>query len=412
VFWVAAARLYDAHTVGRDVALIAAMIELSVICQLNLTNGVTRFLPSVQRAARTLLGVYAVSGAAALIVGTGFVVIAPIASHQFQFLRNIPALAVTYVMAQVLWTWFSLQDAALAAMRQAPWILVENGVFGVLKLAALILLLVIGAANGVFLASVLPIVFLLVPVNLFLFRTAIPQHVRTRRPSTSMLQSRPRQVLLRFMAQDYGATVLAQTASTALPVLVVALVGSKANAYFYVPYTIVISFTLLFFGACTSLVVEGGRAEHQIRALATRIARLFTFTAVPGVVVMIVAAPVILLPFGPEYARVGTPLLRILACGCLFRIISFLYIAIARVQGRGLRILAVNGGQGILLVLGVSVLAGSAGLQGVAISWVAATAIAAVAILPSLIRFLRSNDETPRETPPAPRVPDRIGVHK
>ena len=36
VFWVAAARLFSADEVGRDAALIAAMVELSTICQLNL----------------------------------------------------------------------------------------------------------------------------------------------------------------------------------------------------------------------------------------------------------------------------------------------------------------------------------------------------------------------------------------
>jgi O-antigen/teichoic acid export membrane protein len=131
VFWIAAARLYDADSVGRDAALIAAMMELSVICQVNLVNGITRFLPALERGtARALLGAYAVTGGAALVVGTAFVLIAPIASREYAFLGEHWTMAALYVIAQVLWTWFALQDAALTAMRRAPWVPVENGAFG------------------------------------------------------------------------------------------------------------------------------------------------------------------------------------------------------------------------------------------------------------------------------------------
>src|SRR5919109_1059148 len=200
VFWVVAARLYDTETVGRDAALIAAMMELSAICQLNLVNAVTRFLPSLERStARALLGAYAVSGGVALVVGATFVGVAPMISGQFHFLRE-SVFGPLYVLSQILWTWFVLQDAALTAMRRAPWVPVENAVFGALKLAALPLLLALGAAQGVFLAFALPVVLLLVPVNLFLFRRAIPEHLRRHRPSGSALRRLGRRRLVGVMA--------------------------------------------------------------------------------------------------------------------------------------------------------------------------------------------------------------------
>jgi O-antigen/teichoic acid export membrane protein len=405
VFWVAAARLYDPDTVGRDAALIAAMIELSVICQLNLVNATTRFLPILEHGtARALLGAYAVSGVVALVVGAAFVFVAPMTSDQFRFLRDDWAIGGLYVLSQILWTWFTIQDAALTAMRRAPWVPVENSAFGVLKIAALPILVAVGATNGVFLASVLPVIALLVPVNLFLFRTAIPEHVRRRRPSESLLQRLSRRRVLKFMAQDYGATVLGQAAATALPLLVVGLLGSSANAYFYVPYSIVIAFTMFFYGACTSLVVEGALAEDQIRALARRIARLFVLTVVPGTALLIAAAPIILLPFGPDYADEGTPVLRILAIGGLFRAASFLYIAIARLNGRGFRILAMDTVQAVLLFVGAAILATPLGLEGVALAWLGAMAIVDLAVLPSLVRFFRAPETT---APPDERAAQR-----
>jgi O-antigen/teichoic acid export membrane protein len=390
LFWVVTTRLYAPSAVGRDAALIAVMMELSTICQLNFVNALARFLPSLERGTmRALLGAYGLSGAAALVLGSAFVVLAPTISDQFAFFRAEPLTAAFYVLAQVLWTWFVLQDVALTALRQASWVPVENGAFGLLRLAALPLFAALGAEHGVFLACVLPVVLVLVPVNLFLFRRVIPHHVHRTQPQGSALRMLGRRRLLGFMAKDYCATVLSQASATALPLLVVGLLGSAANAYFYIPYTMVVAFNMLFYGVTTSLVVEGALAEQRIRELARTIVRRFGILVVPGTVLMVAAAPLLLLPFGPDYVRESSPVLRILACSCPFRAISMLYMAVARLHGNGSRILAVEATQMALLLGGAVVLAGPLGIEGVAVAWLGATAVVAIAVLPSLLRFLR-----------------------
>ena len=78
VFWIVAARLFAAEELGRDAALIAAMVELSTICQLNLDNVLVRQLPGLrERAARAVAGAYAVNALAAVVVGTAFVIVVP-----------------------------------------------------------------------------------------------------------------------------------------------------------------------------------------------------------------------------------------------------------------------------------------------------------------------------------------------
>src|SRR5215204_6812635 len=44
-FWVVAARLYPTDSVGRDSALIAAMLQISTVAQLNMSNALVRFMP-------------------------------------------------------------------------------------------------------------------------------------------------------------------------------------------------------------------------------------------------------------------------------------------------------------------------------------------------------------------------------
>ena len=390
-FWVIAARLYPPESLGRDAALIAALFELSIVAQLNLQHVLPRFLPSLKRGiSRALLGAYGLSGATALVLGGGFVLAAPLASHQFDFLTSDPRMGAVYVLALVSWVWFTLQDAALIAVRRAPWVLVDNGVFGVLKLAALPMFVAIGATHGALLAWVLPVILLLTPINYLLFRKFIPEHVRTQRPAGSRLESLGRARLVRFVAQDYVATVLAHAGILMLPLLVVGLLGSSAYAYFYIPFTIVIVFDEVFYAVGRSLVAEGALAEHQIRDLSRKVVRRSVQFLVPGTLLTVSAAPLMLIPFGEDYVSEGTPVLRVLACACVFQAAIALYLSVARLQGFGLRILVVNGALTVLLVGGTLVLADPLGLVGIALAWLGSSAAVALAILPSLLRFFRS----------------------
>jgi O-antigen/teichoic acid export membrane protein len=395
-FWLVAANLYTADALGRDAALITVMVELSTICQLNLVNAVTRFLPSLGRgAARALLVAYGASGALAFVLALGFVLLAPLASEEFRFFKEDVRIAALFVAAQVGWGWFVIQDAALTATRRAHWVLVENTIFGALKLAALPMLVALGAGHGVFLAWMLPAIVLLAPVNVYLFWTAIPEHLRRHRPTSSALLRLGRGRLVRFMALDYGASVFSQGAATVLPVLVVALLGGSANAYFYLPYMIITAFLMVFYAATDSLVVEGALAEDRIRALADMLMRRFAVLVLPGTALIVAAAPVMLLPFGEDYVREGTPVLRLLGCACVFHVTVMLYVAIARLHGGGSRILSVEAARAGLLLAGAAVLAAPLGIEGVALAYLAATAAVAAAVLPSLVRFFRSGSVPP-----------------
>src|SRR5205807_2701683 len=94
------------------------------------------------------------------------------------------------------------------------------------------------------------------------------------------------------------------------------MLGSQANAYFYIAFTVVTAFNLLFVNVSTSLMVEGVIDERRLAALTRQVARRFLLWLVLGGVVLYAAAPLILAPFGPEYATgavaVLVPMLRLL----------------------------------------------------------------------------------------------------
>ena len=388
-FWIVAARLYPSSSVGRDSALIAAMVQLSTIAQLNLANLLVRFMPGYTGAGRLLLGAYAASSVTAIALGSAFVFAAPRISTDFAFLGSEPLTAVGYVGAVVLWGIFALQDAALTAMRQAPWVPIENGVYGLLKLAGLPVLFALGITHGPLLAWVIPMAVLLLPVNWLLFRRILVQHRSGASDNRTALPFEGRR-LARFLAFDYLSTVFLQTSLTVLPLLVVAILGSAANGHFYVAFTIAIAVESLFTNIAMSLVVEGALAPERLPALLRLLVKRVAVFALPMLIGLVVTAPLVLLPFGEEYVRESTGVLRILLVATVFRAAFVFGAAIWRLEGSTGRSAALDG----CLLVGLVILAGSLapqyGISGVAIAWLTAAAAVGLAVLPTLVTRLRA----------------------
>lgn len=394
-FWAVAARTSSAHEVGRDAALVSALITISAICQLNLVDALVRFLPGVRHArrGRAIATAYAASAVAGVAGGTLFVVVAPAVSGQLRFLADDRAIAVAFVASMALWSVFVLQDAALTALRRASWVPVENGVFGAAKIALLPVLATAGSTHAVFFAWMLPTLVVVPVVNALLFGRVLGP-ARRAAPEAAAPRTLRGRALVRFMAQDYAGFVLGQAAVTLVPLVVVAKLGSAASAWFYMPFTLVVAFDLLFYNVTTSMTVEGAHDETRTARLAHTVARRFLVVLVPVALLVAAAAPLLLVPFGPDYVDHGTPVLRWLAVASIARAVICLFVAAARLQGRGRAILVAQGTVFAVVVVLAVVLAGPLGLAGVGIAWLAGNALVAVAVAPGVARLVRAGSAT------------------
>jgi O-antigen/teichoic acid export membrane protein len=390
VFWLVAARLYSSNEVGRDSALVSAMMGISVVCQLNLNNALTRFLPVTRRStARVVVVTYAVTALLSIAAAIGFVILAPRWSPQLRFLGKDHVLAAEFGLILPCWAVFTLQDSVLTALRRAPWVAIENTLFGIVKLAALPVLIIFGVGHGIFVAWTGPVVFIIIAINVLIFRRVVPEHARRGAVPSSNGDRVARPTLFRFLALDYLAWALNNGLGYLLPLLVVALLGSRQNAYFYIAYTISATLNMLFLNATTSLTVEASAAEDQLPELTRRLVGRLLPPLLVGIVLVTAAAPLVLLPFGAAYAHAGAGVLRLFAVASIFRATVILYSAVARVRGRGGRILVANLSLVALLIVATVVLGGRYGLIGVGIGWLVAHALVALAVLPSMRGLLR-----------------------
>jgi O-antigen/teichoic acid export membrane protein len=392
VFWAVAARLFDASVVGVDSALIASLGTLSSICQLNFNNAIIRFLPQISRhLGRRILQAYAIAGGLSLVAGLLFVLMAPLASDEYDFLTAQPFVSVSFVVAIGAWTVFVLQDAVLTALGKASWMPIENGLFAAMKLLLLPLALLIGAdQHAVFYAWIIPM-FLVVPsINLLMSRRVIPRAAAAQANSGGVIGAFGRRGLAKFLAQDLVGTVLIQLAAAALPLLVVAFLGAEQNAYFYMPFTLVTTLDMMFQAGASSLTTEGARSPERIAEMTKAVIRRTATLQIPATIGLIVLAPYVLLPFGQDYSDQGTTLLRLLAAASCLRSIQWMFAATARLQGHGGRLLAYQAGSSCATVALVVIFAPSHGLNGFGVAWIIANGVTALLVLPSLVRFARN----------------------
>jgi O-antigen/teichoic acid export membrane protein len=386
LYWVLAARTFPDTAVGRGNALISLMMLVSTFTQLNWSGALIRFLPRAGRSARQML-------LTAYLMATGLAAVAAAAVMAYCHFARAPddplyvsaGVAVWFVVATVAWSVFNLQDAALTGMRSAVWVPLENGLYGLVKLVLLVVVARTSLSDGVFASWTIPVIALLVPVNLLLFRRILPRH------ATAEPDAPPpgRRVLARYMAGDYAAQAFTQLSSTFLPVLVVSLLGAAQGAYYLPAQTAFAAMGMLATAITSSLVVEAARDEQATHRLARAMLRRICVLVLPAGAFVGLAAPWLLELFGSQYRAGATTVLQLMMLSLLPRVPVALYVTKCRLDNRTGTLALLQFTQAALVIGGTAVFAPAAGLVAVGWSVLAAEVVPALAVARPVARWLR-----------------------
>ncbi|MBW0104500.1 lipopolysaccharide biosynthesis protein [Pseudonocardia sp. KRD291] len=393
LYWIFAARTFDADEVGRGNALVSLMMLVSVLTQLNFGQALIRFLPRGGTSSAALVRrAYAVSALVA-VVGASLVM------AYCHFLRDpgdplyvSAGFGAWFVVSTAAWSLFNLQDAALTGLRSAMWIVLENGVYGVVKLVLLVVVAQTSLSDGVFTSWTLPVIALLVPFNILIFRRVLPRHTAETAPDQHVPD---RRTLNRYMAGDYTGQVFNQATSSFLPVLVVTLLGPEQAAFLLPAQTVFIAMNLLQTSITSSLVVEGARDEARAHRFAAAILKRIAVTVLPGSVVLALAAPLLLQLYGTAYRENATWLLVLLMVSMFPRVVVTLYMTMSRLQNRTGPLAVLQFVHAVLMLGGTIALAGPLGLDAVGWSWLAVELLLALVLGPRVLRWLRTDRRAP-----------------
>ena len=283
----------------------------------------------------------------------------------------------------MIWTIFVLEDAVLIGLGEAQWVLVENAIFGVLKIVALVIIATQISRFGIFLAWTVPLILLVIPVNLFLFRRAIPQ-----RSTHEPLEHLDARMIRRFVGPDFAASMV-RTATTSLtPVIVLSISGAKASAYILTAFNVSYTLYLLTLNVGASLITEASRAPERIVEYTRKAVRHCLAIVVPIALVLVVGGHVILSVFGETYAEHTTIPLQLIALSAIPDVVIGTYVSVARIRRRMKTVvLTITSTSTVLLVLTV-VLLKTMGINGVGLAWLITQSATALVLLSTTFRWL------------------------
>ena len=192
--------------------------------------------------------------------------------------------------------------------------------------------------------------------------------------------------VLHYSFANYLSDLFWGSSGSILPIMVVNVLGAESNAYFYIAWAIGGVFALLLGAIAVSLLVESSHEEEQMRLNIRRASKMAFFIVLPAIIVVLLIADKLLLPFGSTYSENATTLLRILTVSALPLAVNIIYLHIKRVEKK-LRIIV-----GLTLFVTVATL-GLAywllplmGINGAGIAWLVSQGIVALAVVGSSLK--------------------------
>lgn len=384
---VVAGNLFSDDVVGRAAALTSAMVMLSGVAQLDMTNALHRFLPGSGRSAkRLILGTYGTVAAVAVVATFAFVLLL----GEDLFGPNRLAAAIWFSGAVVAWSIFNLQDQVLVGLGATIVVPVENTVFGLARIG-LLFAVVGGGAYSILATWIGPVVALICFVSVLIVVRVFPAHV-TR--SGDALTAWDLRTVSRFVAGSYLGGVTTIIAANVLPLLVLSRLGEAATGQFYIPWLIISTLELVALNFGAALVVQGATNLAGVGALVRgALRRLMVLTAPVVLGIALIGPPILDLVVGELYSNEAGSLLRLLSVGLLARMAWSLYLPAARLRGDIRAMASVQVGASVI-VLGCTY-AGLVvgGLPGIGWGYICAQALMVLILAPQLASMLRNAGE-------------------
>ncbi len=416
VFWVVAAHQYTSSSIGVYVAITAGATLLGAVASLGWPLTVIRFLPDDPEK-RRLVGIMFGS---VLVVGSALVAILELLAGPSLF----PALhiprgaedAILTLILVVLNAILAVNDAALISQRAASTVLVKNFIGALAKIVALFPLASHGA-TGLILAATFGTVVAAVLGGFGLLRrlpSSGPSSATDARSGiaaysivgdhVSGLASRAMRYV-RYSATGYVSMLFGILPSTAVPLIVVAVLGRAQAGRFAMAFLIAGLLSVVPSTASQVLFAEGSRDPQRLRRNTFKAITAIYVLLIPAALTLFFAAPLLMHVLGHQYAVHATTALRVMVAGSVFLGLTYVVDSILTTVDRMRAYFLINAFNSIMVLVLVEVAAGT-GLTAIAFAWTAAQGISMLVGLALLGLPMLSGGDPLTRTPVQLRVGD------
>jgi O-antigen/teichoic acid export membrane protein len=373
LFWLAAARMFEASDVGVAAGLVAAMMLCTQIALLGIGSAVIVLYPAHQRHPGPLLDtamtMVAISG---LVASAAFLLLATGAFSQLDVATSSAVYAGLFIAASVLGTQGILLDQTATALRRGDQALTRNLVFGIGALVALgggAVLASRAGSEGIFMPWALAGVAACA-LGLWQLRRALGRY--RMRPR---LERRAVGRLWALGVPNHVLTLAERSPGLVLPILVTELLSPADNAVWYGVWMMAwVIFIVPVQVGMTMFSEVSHDPGSRVRTLRKGI-RTSLVIGVGGALAVVAAAELVLSLLGPSYAAAGATPLRILALGVIPMTFMHAYFALCRAEHRLGEAIATGWASAVAAVLAACVAGLATGLDGMAVAWVAVQSV-------------------------------------
>ncbi|TDC91726.1 hypothetical protein E1292_42240 [Nonomuraea deserti] len=388
-YWLLAAHYYSPDEFGRGQAVITAMRLFASLVALGFVGALARYLPVAgRRTPELILRGYGLAAATGGVAAVGFLLTLPLWGETYSVLAGFgPGLF--FLASVVVWAVFTLQDVVLTGLRRAPFVPLNNLIFGLVKMGLLVALAGALPSGGIFVSWVVPTALALIPINFLIFGVVVPRH--TRQADAEQQPPRLREIG-RFLAGDFPGTLSILAIVYLVPVVIATQVGEATFGRFSMAHTLASMIELLAMNMAVSLTVEGSFDRSQLAENCRRALRRAFMIVIPIIAVAIAGAPLILTVFGPAFAAEGTTLLRLMALAVLPRVLIEVYLSALRSQSKARTLAVVQIGLAVLVLVSTLALFPFAGVNAVGYGLLASELLVALLIFGNLRKILGFGD--------------------
>jgi O-antigen/teichoic acid export membrane protein len=365
--WIVTARLYAADQVGIASGIVAAMmlcVQLALIgVGSALINKYPEYAREPARLVNTALNLLVIS----TLTGAGLFML--LASTKFQEL-NVVAGSLSYILyftgITVFGTLNVLMDHVSIAMRRNDQVFVRNVLFGVVTMAAVWVVPLIGGSWGSksIIAAWTLAGLSACSLGYYQLSKSVPNYRYVPNVEPEMGK---RLIMTGF--PNYLLTIAERAPNWVLPILVIELLSPTQNAHWYTVWMIAWVVFIVPISIGQNLFAEVSRKPEQMAVSVRHSLRTSLLLGSLAAVVVIGLPQLPLALLGPGYVTAGTTPLRILVLAVIP--VSFIqaYFGICRGTGRlweAIVVGLISGAVGI----GLAAVAGMEyGLPGMATAW-------------------------------------------
>lgn len=379
-FWIIVARYYSTSNVGYASAILSFVSIIVLLSMVGLDTSLVRYLARNKDKPKLINSYLIISGIVSLLITIIGIISVNIWSSELSFMKSEWSYFLIVIGIVVLSVFSNLVDNIFIALSKSSFMMIKNTIFSMVKLVLPITLVLLFKSSGIIL-SILIALIIMVIISLFVL---LPRIQKGYKPfigtDSSSIVETIKSVWV-FAGYNYIVNIVMSVSTLVLPVMVINLLGSVSNAYFYIGWVlggilfgISYAVSLSFFSGCSS-------DQNNLCAYLRKSIKLVYILLVPCICGMILLGRWILNIFGSDYANNSYGLLVILAIASIPLAFNHIYMVILKVVGKLKELLVLCVIMSVILVVGSYIVLPAIGIVGIGYIYCGVNILIAVYVL-------------------------------